>query len=78
MLPTYKSGDRVLVLRWGSVKAGDTVVFRKNGMKLVKRIAVKASDRFTMIGDNIKHSTDSLDFGDVSKDEIIGRVVATY
>lgn len=78
MLPTYQPGDRVLVFRWGAVQAGDTVVFCKNGMTMVKRAVAKEGDRWIMKGDNWRQSSDSEDFGAVADDEIVGKVVAAY
>ncbi|MBI2639156.1 S26 family signal peptidase [Candidatus Peregrinibacteria bacterium] len=78
MIPAYQPGDRVLVFRWGTVKSGDTVIFCKNGMTMVKRAVAKEGDRWIMKGDNWKRSCDSEDFGGVADEEIIGKVVATY
>lgn len=78
MIPTYQAGDRVLVYRWGSIRPGDTVVFCKNGMTLVKRAVKITDDRWVVRGDNPLHSTDSEDFGDVVRDQIIGKVVTKY
>ena len=78
MIPNFQSGDRVLVWRWGSVRPGDVVVFCKNGIKMVKRAVSRKGDRWVMRGDNVNASTDSLDFGEVESDKIIGKVVATY
>lgn len=78
MLPAFQTGDRILVLRWGSIRAGDTIVFSKNGMTMVKRAVSKNGDRWHVHGDNFSESTDSLDFGDIAKQEIVGKVVAKY
>lgn len=78
MRPTYQSGDRVLVFRWGAVQPGDTVVFCKNGMTMVKRIAKREGDRWIMRGDNWKESSDSEKFGGVEGSEVIGKIVASY
>lgn len=79
MLPTYQPGDRVLVWRWGNIREGDIVVFCRNGMTLVKRATRKVSpDRWIMRGDNWRESTDSIDFGEVPNQSIIGKIVSTY
>lgn len=78
MVPTFQPGDRVLVWRWGTVRQGDTVVFSKNGMTMAKRAVQKNGDRWIMRGDNFSESTDSLDFGDVREDEMIGKVITAY
>lgn len=78
MLPTYQPGDRVLVFRWGTVQPGDTVIFCKNGLTMVKRAAKKEGDRWIMKGENWKQSRDSEDFGGVSEDAILGKVIMQY
>lgn len=78
MAPTFQPGDRVLVWRWGTVRQGDTVVFSKNGMTMVKRAVQKNGDRWIMRGDNFSESTDSLDFGEVTESEVVGKVISSY
>jgi signal peptidase I len=78
MTPTFQPGNRVLIWRWGTVRQGDTVVFSKNGITMVKRAVQKNGDRWIMRGDNFSESTDSLDFGEVREDEMIGKVVTAY
>lgn len=75
MFPAFQPGDRILVWRWGAVRQGDTVVFSKNGMTMVKRAVQKNGNRWIMRGDNFSESTDSLDFGEIHENEIIGKVV---
>lgn len=78
MVPTFQSGNRILVWRWGAVRQGDTVVFSKNGMTMVKRAVQKNGDRWIMRGDNFSESTDSLDFGEVAESEVVGKVIGSY
>ena len=78
MIPALQPGNSVLVWRWGSVRAGDIVVFSKNGMTMVKRTVQKNADRLTVRGDNWQKSTDSADFGDVDMAAVVGKVVARY
>lgn len=78
MLPAFQSGNRVLVFRWGMIQKGDTVVFSKNGLKMIKRAAERIGDRWIMRGDNFSQSTDSLDFGEVREDDIVGKVIGVY
>lgn len=78
MAPALNSGDRVLVFCRGVVKEGDTVVFYKNGMIMVKRIIVRESGRWVVAGNNFNASTDSADFGAIEPHRIIGKVIARY
>ncbi len=76
MLPTLKPGRDVLVWRWFyQPKKGDIVAVKVNGKEIIKRIS-KTNDRYILImGDNKKESTDSRNFGPISKEEIIGKVI---
>lgn len=78
MLPTFQPGDRVLVWRWGTVRQGDTVIFSKNGMTMVKRAVSKNGDRWIMKGDNWRESSDSGDFGEIKEEEMVGKVILKY
>lgn len=78
MLPLYQPGDRVLVFRCGTVKEGNTVVFYKNGMIMVKRAVKKQGERWLMRGENFSQSTDSEDFGTVEENSFIGKVLMKY
>ncbi len=75
MLPTLKPNQDVLVLCWFfEAKKGDLVVFKKNGKEMIKRISAIKEDKFFVLGDNPKESTDSRSFGAISRNEIIGKV----
>lgn len=78
MLPSFAPGDRVLLLKWGTVHQGDCVIFYKNGLKMLKRAVHKKGSRWTMRGENFSASTDSADFGDVEEASIIGKVLLKY
>lgn len=78
MEPFFKNGDRILVFRWSTVRAGDRVVFSKNGMTMVKCAVKKEGERWIMRGENFSKSTDSEDFGAVDQSEIIGKVLVKY
>ncbi|MBI2314994.1 S26 family signal peptidase [Candidatus Daviesbacteria bacterium] len=79
MLPTLKPGQDILCFKRQCVffqpKVGDMVVIRKNGKEMVKRISKITKTGYFVEGDNKKESTDSRDFGPVSKLEIVGKVV---
>ena len=78
MSPQFESGDRVVVFCWVKIQPGNVIVFAKNGLRMIKRAIQKNAERWTVRGDNYSASTDSLDFGYVSEEEIIGRVVRKY
>lgn len=79
MFPTLKPGQNVLVFTWryffSHPKIGDIVVIKKNGKSIVKRIQKYDGRGVFVIGDNKKESTDSRSFGEISKSEIVGKVI---
>lgn len=79
MSPVLKQGQDVLVFTWAYLfskpKVGDIVVLRKGGRDMVKRIQKTHGRRYFVTGDNEKESTDSRNFGEIDKSEIIGKVV---
>ena len=84
MLPSYREGDW-LVLRTrapgaSTPRRGQVVVARIPGdIEAIKRIRLVDSEgRAWLQGDNADESTDSRDFGPVSPDAIVGRVLFRY
>ncbi len=76
MLPTLKSNQDVLVWCWFlRLKKGDLVAFKKQGKDMIKRIQKIHGQEYFVIGDNKTESTDSRNFGSISKDQIIGKVI---
>lgn len=77
MEPIIHGKDIVLVVDKSLVRfcIGDVVLFKKNNIRMVKRIKEKKRNEFRVEGDNSFQSTDSRSFGLIRKDEIIGRVV---
>jgi len=79
MLPTLREGQDVLSFNWAYLgkkpKVGDIVVVKVNGKEMVKRIQ-KVDDRQIFVyGDNMDQSTDSRNFGPVSMDHVIGKLI---
>ena len=74
MLPTFLPGETVTaVRRWRPVRVGDVVVVRdprEPARWLLKRCAGKAGGYLDLRGDNREASTDSRDFGAISKREV--------
>jgi nickel-type superoxide dismutase maturation protease len=82
MLPTYATGDRLLLIRrWRPVRPGDLVAFpdpRDDGRRLVKRVSSTRGSDVEVAGDNASASTDSRDFGLVPASAITHFVVRRY
>ncbi len=75
MLPTLKPGQLVFGFRSQAAETGNVVVFRHNGLEKIKRVAKVDDDKVYLLGDNPDHSTDSRQFGWISKKEIMAKVI---
>ena len=76
MLPTLKPGQDVLVWCWFiKPKKGDIVAIKHYGKEMIKRIHLSSDRGIFVIGDNKKESTDSRNFGWISKDQITGKII---
>lgn len=81
MYPVLRSEDRVLVNRlaysFGSPKKGDIIAASDplDGKTIIKRVIKIENNRYFVEGDNKKESTDSMNFGLIDKDNIIGKVI---
>ena len=77
MLPTYHSGDW-LVVRWKSrFVVGDVVVIEREerpGIFLIKRLLGNEAGRCWVEGDS-RTSTDSRQWGSLGESEIVGKVL---
>jgi nickel-type superoxide dismutase maturation protease len=92
MSPTLEPGDWALAVAAGRLRRGDLVVIEhptRPGFEVVKRILglpseltaggrILRSDEFWVEGDNPGASTDSRDFGPVTRDRIRAEVRLVY
>jgi phage repressor protein C with HTH and peptisase S24 domain len=87
MAPTFNDGDWLLV--WYSprirIHVGQLIVLRRPldsraqaASLFIKRIAGITGSYVTVYGDNKDDSTDSRQWGDVAREEIIGRIIGRY
>lgn len=83
MDPTFKDGDMVLINRlsyfFKKPKIGNVVVLNREKF-IIKRIAkinpsAGSGNKYYVVGDNQKQSTDSRNFGWVDRKEIVGKVI---
>ena len=78
MVPTYYSGDRLLVRYGARVRAGDVVLARDPRVPertLVKRAARRESGGWWLLADNPYAPGDSRQFGAVPDELVLGRVL---
>lgn len=86
MMPFLQPGEEVLIdpaaYRNSNPDLGDVVVAehpKQPGLRLVKRvIAVLDTGDCLLIGDNPDASTDSRNFGAVSRKNILGKVISRF
>jgi nickel-type superoxide dismutase maturation protease len=81
MRPTLEPGDRLLVVAWRRVRAGDLVALadpRQPARTLVKRVGRVDEANMTVLGDDPAASTDSRSFGPVPRRTVLGRAVYRY
>lgn len=80
MLPTLKTGDRVLIDPSARIEAGDLVLANhpyKKSVRMIKRVSSIDSDgTYFLNGDYPAESTDSQTFGNIPAKDILGKVVA--
>lgn len=82
MAPTLSPGDHVVAVRHLPLRPGHIVAARdprQPARVLVKRVAEVAPDGALLVaGDNPEQSTDSRDFGPISRTAVVGRVIYRY
>lgn len=78
MRPTLKEGDRVLLLKTKKVKKNNVIVFSMPERECIKRVTAVNSNRLFVEGDNKSESTDSTSYGEIKREQVIGKVVMNY
>ena len=83
MTPALHPGDRLLIVPWPRIRAGDVVALpdpRQPDRLIVKRVTVvdRAAGTVTVAGDNAGESTDSRAFGPVARSSLLGRAIYRY
>lgn len=78
MEPEIRNGDTYIAATGLRPRVGGVVVLRhpdRPNLLTVKRVVREESEGWWVEGDNPEHSTDSRQFGLVSSDDIIGRLL---
>jgi len=75
MLPTLKPEQLVLACGFFRPHPGSLVVVRRGEIEIVKRLKEIKDDKIFVTGDNGSQSTDSLQFGWLSREAITATVI---
>lgn len=76
MAPKLRPGQIVVATGWfRKLRPGQVVIVRKNNRELVKRIERIEQNKLFLIGDNLRASTDSRQFGWLDHRHVVARVI---
>lgn len=77
MEPSLKNNDKILIVRkyCSRIKTNDIVVANIVNKIIIKRVFKIKDNKYFLVGDNQKNSTDSRGFGLVDKKSIIGKMI---
>lgn len=81
MEPTYKQGDWLFVRAGNRGRRNDCLVIERDerpGIYLIKRLIRIDQDRYWVEGDNKAASTDSRQWGAISRAQVKGKVLFRY
>lgn len=80
MAPSLNEGARVITCTHWPLQLGDVVICRHpaSGRATVKRLVRITEEDYFVEGDNLAMSTDSRQFGPLSKTDILSRVLFQY
>lgn len=75
MFPALRPNDIVIALRYKKPKINSIAILKRPERELIKRIKRIEHNKYFVQGDNTDQSTDSREFGLVSKADILGIIV---
>lgn len=75
MLPALKPGRLILASSLIGLKTNRVVIVRRGNIEIVKRLKEMSGAKAYITGDNALESTDSRDFGWISKSDILATVI---
>ncbi len=78
MEPSFKDGDRALLLKTKNIKKGDVVVFSTQERECIKRVSAIKENGLYVEGDNKSQSTDSRHYGAIKKEQVVGKLIMKY
>lgn len=82
MEPLIKNGNTVfatnILYLFTYPKVNDIIIFEKNKKYFVKRISKIENNKYFVTGDNKKDSLDSRKFGNILRNQILGKVIYKF
>lgn len=79
MEPILKEGEQIFANKTAYImrkpKTGDIVVVKLRNNYIIKKIEKAQKNKYFIVGENTKESTDSREFGWVEKKDIFGKVI---
>ncbi len=81
MIPHLNPNDIILIWKFifkKNIKIDDVITFRKDNRIMIKRVFEIDENGIFVMGDNKRDSTDSREFGSISHDLVIGKVIKVF
>jgi nickel-type superoxide dismutase maturation protease len=75
MVPTLTPGRIVLVRSFRTLRVGEVVIVRHDGLEKIKRITMLEDGLVFVTGDNPEQSTDSRSFGWLPEELVVGKLL---
>lgn len=75
MKPSLFEGDIIIARKKTRIQTGDIVIAKRGNKEIIKRVKRISKNKYYLVGDNKKSSTDSRDFGAVQRKDIIAVAV---
>jgi nickel-type superoxide dismutase maturation protease len=75
MVPTLTPGRIVFVRPFRTLRVGEVVIVRHDGLEKIKRITMLEDGLVFVTGDNPEQSTDSRSFGWLPEELVVGKLL---
>jgi len=75
MLPVLKDGQLVLAFKKTKLRPGSIVIVKRKDKEIIKRLNKIRGNKLYILGDNLVRSTDSREFGWITKEDVLATVI---